>query len=77
GLLLFVYGLAMTAPFIIAALFARPFLGWVQRNRKYMVHVEKVMGAMLILFAILIATNSVNYIAQWMINVFPAFTNFG
>lgn len=77
GLLLLVYGLAMTAPFIIAALFARPFLGWVQRNRKYMVHVEKVMGAMLILFAILIATNSVNYIAQWMINVFPAFTNFG
>jgi cytochrome c-type biogenesis protein len=77
GLLLFVYGLAMTAPFIVAALFARPFLSWVQRNRKYMVYVEKVMGAMLIIFAILIATNSVNYIAQWMIEVFPTFTNFG
>lgn len=77
GALLFVYGIAMTAPFIVAALFARPFLGWVQRNRRYMVHVEKVMGAMLIVFAILIATNSVNYIAQWMINAFPAFTNFG
>ena len=62
GLLLFVYGMAMTTPFVIAALFAKPFLGWMARNRKYLGHVEKVMGAMLILFAILIATNSVNYI---------------
>lgn len=77
GLLLLVYGVAMTAPFVIAALFARPFLGWLQRNRRYLAHVEKVMGAMLILFAILIATNSVNYIAQWLINVMPSFGNLG
>lgn len=77
GLLLFIYGIAMTAPFVIAALFARPFLGWVQRNRQYLGHVEKIMGAMLILFAILIATNSVNYIAQWMIETFPTFTQLG
>lgn len=77
GLLLFVYGLAMTAPFVIAALFARPFLGWLQRNRRYLAHVEKVMGAMLIVFAVLIATNTVNYIAQWMIEVMPAFGNLG
>lgn len=77
GALLLVYGLAMTAPFVVAALFARPFLGWVQRNRRYMAHVEKVMGVMLIVFALLIATNSVNYIAQWMIEAFPGFTNFG
>lgn len=77
GLLLLVYGLAMTAPFVVAALFARPFLGWVQRNRHYLVYAEKVMGAMLILFAVLIATNSVNLIAQWMIETFPAFSNLG
>ncbi|SMY08910.1 cytochrome c biogenesis CcdA family protein [Flavimaricola marinus] len=77
GLLLFVYGIAMTAPFIVAALFAKPFLSWVQRNRKYLAHVEKVMGAMLILFAVLIATDSVNYIAQWMIEVIPGFARVG
>lgn len=77
GLLLLVYGLSMTAPFVIAALFARPFLGWLQRNRRYLAYVEKAMGLMLIVFAILIATNSVNYIAQWMIEVFPAFGNLG
>jgi cytochrome c-type biogenesis protein len=77
GLLLLVYGLAMTAPFVVAAFFARPFLSWLQRNRKYLAHVERVMGVMLIIFAVLIATNSVNYIAQWMIETMPAFTNLG
>ena len=75
GLLLFVYGMAMTTPFVIAALFAKPFLGWMARNRKYLGHVEKVMGAMLILFAILIVTDSVNVIAQWMIDTFPGWTS--
>ncbi len=77
GLLLFVYGMAMTTPFIVAALFAKPFLGWMARNRKYLGHVEKVMGAMLIVFAILIATNSVNYIAQWLIDHVPSLVKLG
>lgn len=77
GLLLLVYGLGMTAPFVIAALFARPFLGWMGRNRKYLGHVEKLMGAMLILFAVLIATGSVNLIADAMIRWFPAFSTIG
>ena len=77
GALLFVYGFSMTLPFIVAALFARPFLGWAQRNRKYLGVVEKAMGVMLIVFAILIATNSVNYIAQWLIETFPSFATIG
>jgi cytochrome c-type biogenesis protein len=70
GTLLLVYGLSMTLPFVIAALFAKPFLAWVARYRKYLGHVEKIMGVMLILFAILIATNSVNYLADFMIRNF-------
>lgn len=68
--LLLVFGLAMTLPFVIAAFFARPFLGWAARHRRLLGHVEKVMGAMLILFAILIVTGSVNLIAQWLIENF-------
>ncbi len=73
GALLLVYGLSMTAPFVIAAFFARPFLHWARRNRRYLGHVEKLMGAMLILFGLLIATGSVNLIAAWMINAMPWF----
>ena len=77
GALLFVYGVSMTFPFVVAALFAKPFLLWMQRNRKYLGHVEKVMGAMLILFAILIVTGSVNLIADAMIRWFPIFGGIG
>lgn len=70
GLLLLVYGLGMTLPFVVAALFAGPFLGWVARHRAMMGYVEKAMGVMLIVFGLLIATNSVNVIADWMIRNF-------
>lgn len=70
GLLLLVYGLSMTLPFVVAALFAGPFLAWVARHRALMGHVEKAMGVMLIVFGILIATNTVNLIADWMIRNF-------
>lgn len=71
GLLMFVYGMAMTAPFVIAAFFARPFLKWMNRHRAKMAYVERIMGVLLIVFAVLIATNSINAIAQWMINITP------
>jgi len=77
ALLLFVYGAGMTAPFIVAALFARPFLAWVQRHRAAFQWVEKGMGVMLIVFAILIATGAVNQIAAAMIRWFPGFLNVG
>ncbi|MDR5651086.1 cytochrome c biogenesis CcdA family protein [Ruixingdingia sedimenti] len=70
GALLLVYGLSMTLPFVVAALFAGPFLGWVARHRAMMGYVEKAMGVMLIVFGLLIVTNSVNLIADWMIRNF-------
>jgi cytochrome c-type biogenesis protein len=69
--LLLVYGIGMTAPFVIAALFIGPFMRWMQKFRKYLGAIEKVMGVMLIVFGVLIATNSMNYIAQWMLSVGP------
>ena len=75
GLLLLVYGIGMTAPFVVAAVFSGPFLRWTARHRDKLKYVEKVMGAMLIVFAILIATDTVNLIAQWMIDTFPGWTS--
>ena len=68
--LVLTFGLAMTSPFVVAAMFARPFLGWVARNRALMGYVEKVMGVMLLVFAILIATNSVPILSNWLIENF-------
>ncbi len=77
GSLLFVYGAAMTFPFVIVAFFAGPFLSWVKRHRAMMGYVEKIMGAFLILFAVLIATGQVSAIAQWLIETFPMFQTIG
>jgi len=69
--LLFVYGVGMTAPFILAALFIGPFMRWMSKFRRHLGLIEKIMGAMLIAFGLLIATNSMNYIAQWMLEIGP------
>ncbi len=77
ALLLLVYGLGMTLPFVIGALFCRPFLNWMQRKRKYLGHIEKAMGVFLIIFAVLIATNTVTRISQFLIDYFPGLTAIG
>ncbi|QFT79735.1 thiol:disulfide interchange protein precursor [Roseovarius sp. THAF27] len=77
ALLLFVYGLGMTLPFIAAALFIGPFMRFMARFRRHLGLVEKIMGALLILFGVLIATNSVNIIAQWMLENVPWFSTIG
>jgi len=71
ALLLFFYGAGMTLPFVIAAAFVGPFMRWMQGFRRHLPKIEKVMGALLIVFGVLIATNSINYIANWMVMFWP------
>ncbi|MEZ5684920.1 MAG: cytochrome c biogenesis protein CcdA [Paracoccaceae bacterium] len=71
ALLLLFYGLGMTAPFVLAALFARPFLALMNRHRAKLAYVEKAMGVMLIVFALLIATGWLSYLAEFLIRVMP------
>lgn len=71
ALLLLAYAVGMTAPFVLAAAFAEPFLRWAQGFKKHLPTVQRVMGLFLIVFAVLIGTNSVNVIAQWMLEIAP------
>jgi cytochrome c-type biogenesis protein len=77
AMLLFTYGLGMTLPFIVAALFIGPFMTWMARFRRHLGLIEKLMGVLLILFGVLIATNSINIIAQWMLEYIPWFSTIG
>lgn len=77
AMLLFTYGAGMTLPFVLAALFIAPFMSWMARFRRYLGAVEKLMGALLVLFGLLIATNSINVIAQWMLEYIPWFSTIG
>lgn len=72
AVLLMVYGIGMTLPFVVAALFVGPFMRWMRGFRRHLGLVEKVMGALLVAFAILIATDSMNIIANWMLRFWPS-----
>ena len=69
--LLFVYGLGMTLPFVLAAVFIGPFMRWMKGFRRHLPRIEKAMGALLVIFGLLIATNTVNYIANWLVLFWP------
>lgn len=71
GLLLLSYGLGMTLPFVVAAVFIGPFMGWMSGFRKHLGTVEKVMGGVLVVFAVLIGTNTINYVAEAMLAIAP------
>ena len=69
--LLLAYGIGMTFPFIFAAIFIVPFLRWMQNFRRHLGLVEKLTGAFLVAFAILIGTGQINLIAEWMLSIAP------
>ena len=77
ALLLTGYGIGMTLPFVLAAAFVGPFMRLMARFRPYLGAVEKIMGVMLIVFGVLIATNALNYLGQWMIENFEFFRQIG
>ena len=75
--LLLAYGLGIGVPFLAAALFAGPFLRLMQRHRRHMGKVEKVMGAALVVTGILFLTNSMSTIAYLLLEWFPQLGTFG
>lgn len=70
-LLLLIFGAGMVLPFILAAVFTAPFMQMAGGFRQHLGKMEKVMGLLLLVFAALILTNSINYIAQWMLETLP------
>jgi|TARA_B110000046_G_C13007394_1_gene404953 cytochrome c-type biogenesis protein len=75
--LLLIYGIGMTAPFVLAAMFVGPFMIWLNRFKHHLGTVEKVTGLFLIIFGLLIGSNSISIIAELMLDLFPEFRAFG
>ncbi len=76
-LLLFVYSLGLGIPFILAAVAIKPFMSAMQRFRKYLPTVEKIMGGFLVLTGILFLTNAMTMISGWLLEWFPALSKIG
>ena len=72
-LLLGVYALGLAVPFLITAFALDRFLSWFQRFRPYIVWVDRVAGALLVLLGILLITDRFTLLASWLQGLTPEF----
>ena len=70
--LLFSYSLGIGLPFLAAALFAGPFMGFMGKFKRHMGTVEKVMGGLLVITGILFITGQMSNMAFWLLEAFPS-----
>jgi cytochrome c-type biogenesis protein len=70
--LLFVYSLGLGVPFILAAIAIRPFMAFLQRIKKHLTIVERIMGLMLVVTGIMFLTGTMTWVGQWLLETFPA-----
>jgi cytochrome c-type biogenesis protein len=75
--LLAIYSLGLGLPFVLAALFAPLFLGWLRGFRRFLPAVEKGMGAFLVLTGIFFITGHVATVSYWMLETFPGLATLG
>ncbi|MDQ2954897.1 MAG: cytochrome c biogenesis protein CcdA [Pseudomonadota bacterium] len=75
--LLAVYSLGLGIPFILAAIAIEPFAAFLARFRRHLVHVERVMGGLLVLTGIAFLTGTVTQASFWLLETFPVLGKIG
>lgn len=75
--LLGVYAAGLGIPFLLAALAGKPFLRFMQRFKKHLGLVEKLIGVLLVITGVLFLTGSMNVIGYWLLEMFPALGRVG
>jgi len=69
--LLFMYSLGIGMPFLLASLFARPFVGLMKRMRVHLGIIEQIMGGVLVVTGLLFMTGQMSRIGTWLQQTFP------
>jgi cytochrome c-type biogenesis protein len=75
--LLAVYSLGLGIPFMLAAVAIEPFAAFLTRFRRHLVHVERVMGGLLVLTGVAFLTGFVSQASFWLLEAFPALGRIG
>lgn len=68
--LLFVYSLGLWIPFLVAALAVNEVINAIRKAGRYLIWVERIAGALLILIGLLLLTNQMAALAVWFTKVF-------
>lgn len=77
ALLLAAYSAGLGIPFLLAALAARPFIGWMQRFRRAMRAVETAIGLLMVALGVLIFSGSFGQAGYWLLDLIPSLGRFG
>lgn len=77
AVLLSAYAVGLGVPFLVAALFAGPFLEFMKRFRRHMGAVEKTMGGVLVLTGVLFLTGQMAVMSYWLLETFPGLQTIG
>lgn len=75
--LLTVYAAGLGIPFLAAAFAVKPFMKFLSRFKSQMRKIELTIGGLLIITGITIFTGDLAEAANWLLETFPLFTNFG
>jgi cytochrome c-type biogenesis protein len=75
--LLAVYSAGLGIPFLLAALAVKPFAEFLVRFRRHLIHMERVMGGLLVLTGIAFLTGFVSQASNWLLEAFPALGTIG
>jgi len=70
-ILLTFYTAGLGVPFLLAALFAGPFMRFMKNFRRHMQTVERVMGVFLVITGVLFITGHMASFSFWLLDAFP------
>lgn len=77
AVLLGVYAAGLGIPFLLAALFLSRALGLMNRLKRHMAMIERVMGGLLVLVGLALVTGAFTAFSLWLLEAFPALALLG
>jgi cytochrome c-type biogenesis protein len=72
-----VYALGLGLPFLLAAVFVQRSMGLMQRLKRHMAVIEKVMGLLLLAVGLALITGAFSAFSWWLLETFPAMQRLG
>jgi cytochrome c-type biogenesis protein len=75
--LLAVYSLGLGIPFVLAAFAIEPFAAFLVRFRRHIVHMERVMGGLLVLTGFAFLAGWITQASFWILETFPVLGTIG
>lgn len=76
-LMLGIYALGLGLPFLLAAIFVQRSMTIMNRIKRHMGIIEKVMGGLLLLVGLAMVTGAFTRLSWWLLETFPALSQIG